>query len=254
MMNRIIECTKKQNIKALIIKSNVATIKEVINNINALKLKGLPKIYIIGKHIKEVQDEKEKLLIMNDFHVLPTAGHAGIKRTLNTIQLRYYWKGMSKDIDKFKKNCKQCQVNKLSNTKIPMKITTTAESAFETIYLEIVGPLIKSEGYEYILTTQCELSKFITATPIHDKSTLTVANAFVTNVILKYGVPKTKASDRGTEFMSELFTNIAKILEIQKLNSTAYHHQSFGALENSHKALGTYLRMQCNGKLFTWSE
>lgn len=135
-----------------------------------------------------------------------------------------------------------------------MKITTTASSAFEKVYLDIVGPLIKSDGFEYILTTQCELSKFITATPIPDKTTLTVANAFVTSVILKYGVPKTIVSDRGTEFMSELFTSVANILGIEKLNSTAYHHQTIGALENSHKVLGTYLRIQCDGKLFSWSE
>lgn len=208
------EFTKKENIKALIVKNNVATTEKVIKNINALDLKGMPKIYISGKYIKEIQDENEKRLIMNNFHVLPTAGNAGIKRTLNTIQLTYYWKGMSKNIEEFIKHCTQCQMNKLCNKKVPMKITTTAEAAFEKIYLDIVGSMIKSEGFEYILTRQCELSKFITATPISDKSTETVANAFVTNVILKYGVPKTIASDRGAEFISELFTNVAKILEI----------------------------------------
>lgn len=72
---------------------------------------------------------------------------------------------MSKDIEEFIKHYKQCQTNKLSNTKIPMKITTTAESAIENVYLDIVGVVMESEGYEYILTTQCELSKFITVTP-----------------------------------------------------------------------------------------
>lgn len=114
-----------------------------------------------------------------------------------------------------------------------MTVTTTAATAFEKIYLDLVGPLIPSEGYEYILTTQCELTKFITATPINDKSTGTVSKAFVNNVILKYGVQERIASDRGIEFMSELFTSVAKLLNIEKLNSTAYHHQTIGSLENT---------------------
>lgn len=134
-----------------------------------------------------------------------------------------------------------------------MTITTTAGTAFEKVYIDLVGPLIPSDGFEYILTSQCELTKFITATPIKNKATETVAEAFVKSVILKYGVPDRIASDRGTEFMSELFKSVSKLLNIEQLNSTAYHHQTIGALENSHKSLGNFLRIQCDNKLFSWS-
>lgn len=36
--------------------------------------------------------------------------------------------------------------------------------------------------------------------------------------------------------------NVCKLLKIKKIESTAYHHESIGALENSHKMLGAYLR------------
>lgn len=56
-----------------------------------------------------------------------------------------------------------------------MIITSTTTSAFENIYLDLVGPIIPDQqGNQYILTTQCELTKFVTET---------VAKTFVENVI-----------------------------------------------------------------------
>lgn len=249
-LSKVMEYAKQKEYDFVIIKNNENELLKVINDI---KEAGLPNIIILGEKVKIIKDEKERLLILNDYHILPTAGHAGIARTLATIQKKYFWQGMRQDVEKFIKTCPQCQKYKVGKPDKPLStVTTTAGTAFEKIYLDLVGPLVPTDGYEYILTTQCELTKYVTATPIKNKSTQTVAKAFVENIILKFGVPKRIATDRGTEFMSELFTSIAKLLNIEKLNSTAYHHQSIGALENSHKALGNFLRIYCNDKLFTW--
>lgn len=61
-------------------------------------------------------------------------------------------------------------------------------------------------------------------------------------------------TDRGTEFMSNLFVDICKLLEIDKLNSTAYHHQTIGSLENSHKSLGNFLRIYCKNSFLEWDK
>lgn len=140
------------------------------------------------------------------------------------------------------------------NTVEPMAITTTATSALEKIFLDVVGPLDKdNEGYTYILTLQCELSKFLEAYPLRNKETITVARTLVNNFILRFGIPKCIASDKGSEFMSSTMAEICKLLEIEKLNSTAYHHQTVGSLENAHKHLGAFLRMQCDKYPDTWS-
>ena len=46
---------------------------------------------------------------------------------------------------------------------------------------------------------------------------------------------------------------ICKLLHIKQLHSTSYHHQSIGALENSHKVLGAYLRTMTENKTRSWS-
>lgn len=65
-----------------------------------------------------------------------------------------------------------------------MVITTTAQSAFDKIFLDVVGPLDK-DYYDnsYIFILQCELWKYVEAYPLARKYTVSVARAFVNNFI-----------------------------------------------------------------------
>lgn len=213
-----------------------------------------PRLCII-KDVERIDDVDDRRVILNDFHLLPTSGHAGIRRMLNNIKRYYFWPGMASDIKKFVLKCPQCQKQKYTvQVKEPMAITSSAHSAFEKIFLDIVGPLDKdSHGYIYILTIQCELTKYVCAYPLFTKTSTEVARSFVNNFILQHGIPREIATDRGAEFMSDTVKQVCELLNIKKLNSTAYHHESIGALENSHKHLGAFLRIQTEGKYETWS-
>lgn len=81
-----------------------------------------------------------------------------------------------------------------------------------------------------------------------------MANAFVEKFILIYGVPNIILTDRGKEFTSELMTKFCKLLDITQMQSTAFHHQTLGMAENSHKNLGEYLRINANIKAGNWSD
>lgn len=155
---------------------------------------------------------------------------------------------MLSKIRKFISKCKDCQKNKISrNIKIPMKITSTSKVPFQKIFLDIVEPInpISHSGNKYILTMQDDLSKFTIAIPLLNQEAKTIAEAFTENFILKFGCPEEVQTDQGTNFMSQLFKNVCKLLKISKLNSTAYHPQSQGALERFHRTMGEYLRNYC---------
>lgn len=234
---------------------NSKFIKELIYEIKNREKWSGPHINIL-RGVKRILDNDEKTYILHDYHVLPTSGHAGVRRMINNIKSKYFWPGLESDVRKYVSKCQKCQMNKYSKNIIePMVITTTATSAFEKVYLDLVGPLDKDlEGNVYILSLQCELSKYVEAYPIQRKDTVSVARSFVNNFILRYGLPKAIATDRGTEFMSETMTEVCKLLQIEKVSSTAYHHQSLGALENTHKHLAAFLRTQCDGHSETWSQ
>lgn len=244
------------NIKEILIIKNDKTsllIKELLKVKDKFKL---AKINVsIVQDVRNINDKEMRQLILNDFHMLPTGGHVGIKRMFNNIKKYYFWPSLFKDVEHFIKKCDDCQRYKHSNqNREPMCLTDTATTAFERVFLDIVGPLnTDNDENKYILTIQCDLTKFVECYPIRNKEAETVAKNYVENFILRFGIPKIVVTDQGTEFMASVFQEICKLLEIKRLHSTAYHHQTLGAIENTHKHLGAYLRMQLNKYPSTWS-
>lgn len=246
----------KYNIRELIVikdGKSAQFLRELLKYKKLINETGI-KICVI-KDVQKVYDRETKQIVLNDFHLLPTGGHAGINRMYNNVKKYYSWIGLRQDVEDFVKKCDDCQRYKHSKLSIePMTITPTADSAFQRIYLDLVGPLESDvDNNKYILTLQCDLSKFVECYPLKNKEAVTVAQAFVENFILRFGIPDEIVSDQGTEFLASTLTQTCKLLQIKKLNSTAYHHQTIGALENSHKTLGAYLRMQIAKNPTNWS-
>lgn len=199
-------------------------------------------------------DENDINVIISEFHISSVGGHQGITRTFNRIRSYYYFPKMLSKIKKFIQKCENCQKNKASRiNKCPLNITSTAKSAFEKVFLDIVGPLPASY-YEnkFILTIQDDLTKYSIAVPLQDQESDTVARAFVEHCVCKFGVPLIIQTDQGSNFMSNLFIKVAKLLKIKKLNSSAYHPESQGALEKSHQNFIEYLRNYSSKDPMQW--
>ncbi|KAL4154132.1 hypothetical protein QTP88_001965 [Uroleucon formosanum] len=189
--------------------------------------------------------ELDKHAIIHEHHDTVLGGHRGIQQTIKRIQCQYDWEGLKQDVTEFINKCTSCQVNKISNrnTKQPMIISTTASEPFEKVFIDVVGPLTRTlDGNAYILTMQCDLTKFSIATPMANKESNTVAYHFVTSFVCIHGMPQSLVSDQGTEFLSRVFTETCKLIGIKHSTTSPYHPQANGALERSRRTLGEYLR------------
>lgn len=207
--------------------------------------------------VNTVYSEEEKINIIKEFHENPLGGHQGVSRTIKRIKQHHTWKNLKSDVKEYIKLCNSCQINKSSNHKIqqPMVISTTAMRTFEKVFLDIVGPVETSlRGNSFILTIQDDLSKYSTAIPLQNHTANTIAQAFIEHFVCLHGIPDTIVTDQGREFMSKIFTACCKLLKIEKINSTAYHPQSNGALERSHRTLAEYLRHYVEDKKQNWDE
>lgn len=125
-------------------------------------------------------DEAGREIILQEYHDSVTGGHHGITKLYKSIRKHFFWKNMKGDIDNFIKSCKSFQENKLNRNKTrqPMIITDTPQSALDKIQMDIVDPLpITNSNNEYLLTIQCDLTKYADAIPIPNMEAITVATA-----------------------------------------------------------------------------
>lgn len=190
---------------------------------------------------QKILSESKQLELIELFHNTPQGGHFGVRKTLLKLKQRYIWKNMYRMVKNYISKCDRCQRNKqIRHTREPLCVTDTPTQSFETVVIDTVGPLRPSMNYRYILTMQCELTKYVIACPIETKEAKSVAKALTENLILRYGIFKTLKSDRGTEFTNELMKEICELLKIEQRFSTPYHHETLGTVERNHRVLNEY--------------
>lgn len=220
-------------------KINIQTLKNACNSV----LKKLKIILTLTPKI--ISNDVEKLELIKKYHDDPlTGGHFGRTKVHAKLKELYTWKGMSKDIATYVKNCNKCMLNKVKSSTIePMAITPTPQKAFDLIIVDTIGPLKQSNnGNVYAVTMICDLTKFLITVPVPNKTAKTIAKAIVEHFILIYGPMKQFRSDMGTEYKNELSSEICKLLNIQHKISTAYHHQSVGSIERNHRVFNDYIK------------
>lgn len=88
--------------------------------------------------------------------------------------------------------------------------------------------------------------------PVPDKSAKTTAKAIFEYFVLTYGPMKTFITDQGTEYKNALMEDLCKYLKVDKLTSTAHHHQTVGTVERSHRTLNEYIRSYISVKIDDW--
>jgi hypothetical protein len=205
-------------------------------NCNADSLSRYP-VHCLNVEAEEITDDR-KAKIISEMHNCPIGGHQGINRTIERIKLYITWPGMEQEVTQFIRNYKTCQVNKETrkNIKLPLTITDTKACPWGKLYLDVVGPLTTTEkSMKYILTCQDNLSKYIIAVPMENQTAEKVAESFVKNIVLIYVIPNEIMTDQGSNVMDDVFKRICRLFKIEKICTTAYHPESNGALERTHK-------------------
>jgi hypothetical protein len=157
-------------------------------------------------------------------------GHQRITRTQDLIKLRYYWPSLNKDIENFVSKCHSCARHK-SGRVVPAPLGPLPEinGPFEFTSIDICGPYpVTARGNRYLLTFIDRFIRFPEAIPIPRQDAETVARAVITGVFSRYECSKILSSDRGTNFMSDLFQMMCRLLNVDRLLSTAFNPKNAG--------------------------
>ena len=201
------------------------------------------------------QDLKRRVLELH--HDTPMGGHMGIHRMISVMRDRYFWNGITRDIYDYVNSCKSCNQAKPSNRSIraPMSIRDPVDSPFHTIYIDTVGPLVRTpRGNKHIVVVTDQYSRFVFAWPTKDITARTVARELHRRVFCLVGAPKRIISDNGTTFTGEVFKQLCQEFKVKQCYSTSYHPQSQGLVERANRTLLNILRNFVASKQTDWDE
>ena len=158
------------------------------------------------------------------FDLLHSLSHQGIRATQCLITARYVWPKINHDVRKWTRSCLQCQHSKIHrHTIAPLSTFATPDACFDQVHIDIVGPLPPSKGYTYLLTCIDHFTHWPEAVPISNATVETVAQAFVSTWIARFGVPSTITTDRSCQFESSLWQQLMQLLGTKRIRTTAYH-------------------------------
>jgi len=105
-------------------------------------------------------------------------------------------------------------------------------------HADLQGPFAESKnGYKYIFGLKCVLSKWTVLIPIKDKHADTVAMEVIKMVFGIYGFPDFVYTDRGSEFVNDVFQSILKIARCEHIRTCPANPRANGLAENSNRTI-----------------
>ncbi len=115
-------------------------------------------------------------------------------------------------------------------------------------------PTSGTNGYTYVFTRVCHLTKMAHFVPRHKEiTTEESADLLINNCYRLHGVPKVIVSDRDPKFVGKFWQTFMGKLNTKLNMSTARHPRTDGLDERVNQTMQTLLRCYCAESGFDWS-
>jgi len=175
------------------------------------------------------------------------AGHMSSSKTRKLIQREYYWLSVNEDTRRYCQTCSVCATCKdpPRETTTDANLTSQPTEPWQEVSMDLKGPFgpqSTSRGNRYLLVVLDLLTRAAEMIPIPNKTAKTVANAVVTEVFCRHGIPESILTDKGLEFDSSAMLVLATELGIDKKRISALHPQANGAVERLNRTIGQMLK------------
>lgn len=174
--------------------------------------------------------------------------HPGVRASVKLVSARFVWPGLRETVKEWPAACIPCQCSKIHrHTQAPLKPFCVPGRRFDHVHVDLVGPLPQSQGFTHLLTVVDRTTRWPEAVPLGSTTAVTVARAFLSTWVSRFGPPADITSDRGPQFVSELWSAMADGLGVKVHRTTAYHPQANGMCERFHPSLKAALRASLTG-------
>ena len=173
-----------------------------------------------------------------------SAGHMATLNTYKQMQRAVYFPNMKKEIEAFISLCTTCQ-SKSNQPPPPQRHTLLSPITgypFQRVHIDYIGPFNKTpRNNKYALTVKDAFTKWVEAFPMKTMTVEELMQVLESEIICRFGIPDSIHSDCGSQFTSNLFKEVGKLLGIKITNTTGYHPASNGQIERVHRDLNKIL-------------
>jgi hypothetical protein len=202
-----------------------------------------------------VPDSEElRTRLIQETHDSMLGGHPGREGTIALMVRQFHWPKMMSDIRKFIRNCDTCSRNKAWRDKYRgfLKPLPIPSQIWREISMDFITELPLSNGCTNLMVITCRLSKGVILEGLKEITAEAVAERFIRCFYRHHGFPRAIVSDRGVQFVGDMWTRVCRLLRVVRRISTAFHPETDGSTERMNQQVETYLRVFINYAQDDW--
>ena len=184
-------------------------------------------------------------------------GHSSPKRTLETIQKRFWWPNMIKDIVDYVQNCTECKMyNRNTNVNAGLLSPRAAPLQPATMFCtDHIGPLNETKnGKQFYIIFVDYTTKYAITDVVPDLKKQTTIEAFKRLILDRFGTPATLVHDAGSCFRSHDFQAYSNDQGIETIQAHAGYQQANGQAERTIQTIDRMLAKIVNAAMDDWDE
>jgi transposase InsO family protein len=211
----------------------------------------------MGQTFVVTKDQNLHTRLIAEAHAQVSIAHPGKNKTRKLIGDRYYWPGMTEDIDRYIRNCNDCRRSTIPRDKTPglLKPLPIPDRPWQHISIDFHELPRDRNGYDTVMIMVDRFGKRCISIPCKKTTDAKeAAKLYIQYPYRIYGPPDTIVSDRGPQFISAFWDEFTRILGIKLKLSTAYHPQTDGQTEIVNQCLDQKLRPFVNYSQDNWAE
>ena len=185
-----------------------------------------PQLVLPSKFVSEVLDG-----------IHNRCGHPGRDRTISLLRYRFYWPGMSANVDQWIKGCRRCLCRKFATNQRAPLVNIKTTQPLELVSMDVLTLEPSRGNLQHILVVIDHFTRYAQAYPTRNMTAKTTADVFFNNFIIHYGMPQRIHSDQGANFESHLIKELCTLTGIKKSRTTPYHPMGNGMCERFNMTL-----------------
>ena len=147
-----------------------------------------------------------------------------------------------------------CATHHVGRAVKPLLAPIPVAGPLDRIGVDVLQLLTSKKRNKYAIVFMDYLTKWPEVFPTRDQSAYTIAKLLVEHIVARHGVPSELLSDRGASFLSKLLQEVYSVMGIHKANTTAYHPQTDGLVEQFNPTLLAMLSKTVESGGRDWDE